>query len=743
MKQSDNNAQAEEYTGKFYKWIYRNENSSYCIGIYHNKDGYSTLVGNDLPDHPYPVTFQGQWVVNKTFGQQFRVDMILGLLPTEASHIEQFIAEQKVGIGQKRARQMLDLVGLSAFWDTLEKDPLLFCSIKGVKDSAVLALQEKVLSLTLQKELFRFFGSELPLSSQQYKKICKLYDDDLKEALSAIRSNPFVLMSCGYRFDELDRFTAARISLPINDPQRLLAAAQQSLLDAKQKSHVGLPLSELVANMDKLLTPKGRVAKEDLEAFLYGAAGEESLYYSGGLYYLPRAYKEESLVANKLIQMASCKDGNKISRAAFDKEICHYEAKKGFNLSAEQTEAVWTALTCCVCVITGGPGSGKSTILDAILHCWAKFRNESWQLMAPTGKAAVRMTETTQQLATTIHSALGLDVGDEKIDDVNPYVNTLYSSLIVIDEASMIDQTVMAGIMQAVGGKDRDGKMQHLVLVGDPDQLPSVGWGNVLGDIINSGTIPVCQLKTIYRQSSDNPIIANSIRIQSGRTELDWSNRSFRRYHCGTDAENAEKACLFYERCVKQFGIEDVVLLSPFHRKKEISTDTLNAMLQERMNPNGGQREINIKGKRFRIHDRVMQLRNTDLLSNGDVGTVIEVYAHTGDTETCLTVDFGLDASGKPLIQKYTRDELVQLELAYAISVHKAQGSQYKTVIVIMPNQYSAFLRRSIFYTAYTRSKENVAIFSPTDTLTQCILNDKQDDRYTNLAERLQAMLNK
>jgi len=275
-------------------------------------------------------------------------------------------------------------------------------------------------------------------------------------------------------------------------------------------------------------------------------------------------------------------------------------------------------------------------------------------------------------------------------------------------------------------------KKQHIVFVGDPDQLPSVGWGNVLADMIQSKVVPVCKLQTIYRQGKENPIITNAQRMLRGDTEMDWSNRSFRRYHCGDDTDNMQAACKFYKRCVDQFGIDEVVMLSPYHRKTAISTDSLNRLLQDMMNPDVGQGSISFMGRVFRNGDRVMQLRNTDKLSNGDVGTVIGVYPRADGSETCLAVEYSDD-----LVVPYIREELVQLELAYAISVHKSQGSQYKTVIVVLPNESSRFLRRSILYTAITRSSMNVAIISPTDTIRACIVNDKEDERFTNLQARL------
>lgn len=280
-------------------------------------------------------------------------------------------------------------------------------------------------------------------------------------------------------------------------------------------------------------------------------------------------------------------------------------------------------------------------------------------------------------------------------------------------------------------------KTQHLVLVGDPDQLPSVGWGNVLADIIASGVIPVRKLNTIYRQGKGNPIITNSGKMQAGDVDLEWGD-TFKRYHHGDDQQNMEAACELFRRCVKQFGIKDVCMLSPYANPgKAISTACLNKRLQENLNPANGRPQISYgKEKYFRVGDRVMQLVNTESASNGDVGTVTWIAQKAGQDEVCLRVKFD---NGTQI--EYVRENITQLDLAYAISIHKSQGSQYKTVIVVLPNDTSPFLRLNLLYTAITRSSKNIAIISPTSTISYCIRNNKKDTRYTSLAARLQARM--
>lgn len=732
MKQTDTST---EITGRFFRQLYRSADGSYCVCLYtHNRETF-TVVGSDLPEVTFPVTFVGQWKVDAKYGKQFVVDMIVNQLPSAGKDICQYIASLKIGIGVKRAEKMLNLVGLDNFWTAIEQDPMQFCAVKGIDSKTVLLLKDALSKMAAQQGLFKLLAGDLSCDSRQYKKICNFFSNNTALMLDSIQENPFVLMKCGYTFEELDYYSARHTHYPVNDYRRLLAATQQALLDARQESHVGLPSDVLIEKVSSLLSKQAPVGTADIVDFLDGASCEQSIIHSYGLYYLPRAYKEESRIAELLVEQAKRSNRN-LSRKKFEKAMAEYSQDKGFVLSDDQQNAVWEALTRSICIITGGPGTGKSTILDALLFCWKKFYDEEWLLMAPTGKAAVRMTETTQQPAATIHSSLGLQVNNDSIDELNDQVASIYASLIIVDETSMIDQSVMTSLEIALQNGSDSKKTQHLVLVGDPDQLPSVGWGNVLADLIESGVIPVRRLTTIYRQGAGNPIITNAARIQSGSTELDFTQKSFRRGHYGSDEANKEEACKFYLKCVQHYGIENVALLSPYHRATAISTIALNQQLQEAINPNRGQGEVKFMGTAFRTGDRVMQLKNTDTLSNGDVGTIAYADPNAPEEDPCVFVKFE-----NGVTCEYTRDNLKQLELAYATSIHKSQGSQWPVVITILPNRFTTFLRRNLLYTAITRSSQNVAIISPLETIRKCIENNKKDDRYTRLRLRLQELL--
>lgn len=694
------------------------------------------MVGSELPDADYPVTFEGKWMKHPTFGDQFRVDRIVNQLPSSRQDIIRFVRKTSSLFTERTADMLVDTIGIKDFWTILRNNPERMAHIEGIGEQRVLSLLNAVKQLTAQDDLQTLFGEDLPLSTSQYRKICSLYEDCDGFLEDEILNDPFFLIHVGYAFKKLDKFAAAHTSIPPHDYRRLLGAAQSILLDVQRSSHVGLPVQLMLNKLQEELRSVAPVNEADCKSFLNRACANHDLVFSAGMFYLNRAHQEETTLSQILSEMAALPPRD-IDRKDFDKRMHSYAQTKGFALSPDQQEAVWTALTRQICVITGGPGTGKSTILDAILYCWRIFHTDGdWLQMAPTGKAAVRMTETTGQPSATIHSLLelGLNSGFQEMEDVSAEIS---QSLIVIDESSMIDLSVASSLVRSLANAKSG--TQHLVLVGDPDQLPSVGYGNVLADMISSGTIPVCSLNTIYRQAAGNPIITNSLKMKADDADLVWDNPMFRRYHTGTDANNMESACTLYLRLVKKVGIENVVLLSPFHEKTDISTNALNKKLQDSINPRRGKSTfIRTARGEFRLGDRVMQLRNREWLSNGDVGTITEVNPKADDDEACLSVEF---ESG--IIQGYNWEDIKQLELAYAISVHKSQGSQYKCVLVVLPNDTSSFLTRSILYTAITRAKEYVALFGPVSTIRYMIHNDRKDVRHTRLVPRLQSAAKK
>lgn len=718
----------EHYTGKFFREIFCNKDTGYCVFLYNNGKDVTTVVGTELPKAEYPVTFSGKWVQHKDYGMQFEADMVVEQVPTGREDIITFIAKMKIGIGRKKVQKMLEIVHETKFWDTVQQTPETFGSI--VNSDCMTRLQQRVKRLLFMQEIARVCGSDLRIDVSRYKQICSVFKDQLDELVDMIKENPYILVMAGFTFSELDAFNSKRSRLPAKDDQRLLGACLYVLLDGIEQCHGCLPINTIVEQMVALLKDLGKVDAHDCEEFLRQADARQEIAICNGMCYLNRSFEEESALVNILTELNAVPPSD-LNPMLFHGFIRDYEAEKGFQLSEDQKNAVWTAMTRSVCVITGGPGTGKSTILDAIRACWKSFRpSEQTSLMAPTGRAAVRMTEVTNESACTVHSRLQLAIGDTSMKYMKDSGTCMKEELVIVDETSMLDQSTSAALVTALKGRF-DKKRQHLILVGDPDQLPSVAYGNVLADIIESGVIPVCSLSTVYRQAADNPIIENSIRIKNGDPELLWTP-TFKAFHNGSELGNKDAVRKFFTACVKQYGIENVALLSPYHQKTEISTNALNLVLQDAINPDVGQPAITYGKRQYRLRDWVMMLKNTESLSNGDIGTIVEINHETMDQEAGVTVRFE-----NGITEFFSKENLSRLDLAYALTVHKSQGGQYRVVIMILPDKPSKFLQRRVIYTGVTRSKELFAVFGPRHVLSYAIRNNKYDKRYTGLVLRL------
>ena len=718
----------EHYTGKFFREIFANKDTGYCVYLYINGKDVTTVVGTELPKTDYPITFSGKWVQHKDYGIQFEAEMVVEQVPTNREDIITFVAKMKIGISRKKVQRMLEIVPETKFWATVQQAPETFEAI--VNTDCMSRLQQRVKRLLFMQEIARVCGSDIRIDVARYKQICSVFKDQLDDIVEMIKENPYILVTAGFSFSELDSFNRKHSHIPANDARRLLGACLSVLLDGIDQCHGCLPVNMVIEQMVLILRDLGAISASECAEFLKQAVARQEIAVCNGMYYLNRSFEEESALVNILTELNAI-PADELNRELFNSFITSYEKEKGFQLSPDQKNAVWTAMTRSVCVITGGPGTGKSTILDAIRACWSSFRpNEQNTLMAPTGRAAVRMTEVTGETAFTVHSRLQLAIGDASMKYMKDSGASVYDALVIVDETSMLDQSTSAALVAALKGRYEKTR-QHLVLVGDPDQLPSVAYGNVLADIIESGVVPVCSLSTVYRQAADNPIIENSIRIKNGNLDLLWTP-TFKAYHNGSELANKVAVRKFFTACVKQYGIENVTLLSPYHQKTDISTNALNLELQNAINPDMGQPAIQYGKRQYRLHDWVMMLKNTESLSNGDIGTIIEVVSETADKEAGVVVKFE-----NGIKEFFSKENLSRLDLAYALTVHKSQGGQYRVVIMILPDKPSKFLQRRVIYTGVTRAKEYFAVFGPQHVLAYAIRNNKYDKRYTGLVLRL------
>lgn len=717
---------SSRYSGKFFRKIYRNEDTGYCVYLFRKGADTTTVCGINLPEASYPVTFLGRYVNHAQYGRQFEVSIVMNQLPESRKDILSYISSMHIGIGKKSAGQLLEISSPETFWTDIAQNPEQFYPAIGKEKMD--KLRKNVQKMTILQSLLQMFGNYLHMDAARYQRLCALFQDDMDSLLKTVAEDPFVLLYAGFRFHEVDCYCALRALFGAGDYRRLLGAATQVLLEAQSQCSAGVNAEDMAGKMAANLSGCGSVPCFECETFLEQALERQDLYLAAGNYYLPRSYDEESAIVT-VLERLNAVPAEDIDEAAFADCISNYEGSMGLLLSQEQKNAIQTALTKSICIITGGPGTGKSTILDAICYCWAHFfPNGGCTLMAPTGRAAVRMMEVTGLPASTIHSALSLPADMPTIRNLVTGKHEITDGLVIVDESSMVDQSTAAALLLALCGSQKNLR-QHMIFVGDPNQLPSVGYGNFLADMIASQVIPVCSLSNVYRQAADNPIIANSMKIKDGSADLLWTP-SFRGYDNGGEEKNMEAVCQFYRQCIKAYGIENVALLSPYRKKTGISTNVLNERLQAAVNPANGEPFIKSGNRVFRLYDRVMMLKNTESLSNGDIGTITQVDPDAEDPY--LLVRFGNGVE-----QKFPKEDLFFLDLAYAISIHKSQGGQFKVVLMVLPDHPSKFLRRDMVYTGITRAKENVAVFGSLRTLKKAIQDGIPEERITGLAKRL------
>ena len=716
----------EKLTGRFVHRVYYSEESGYTIALYDTESsGEVAVVGQELPDAVYPITFLGKWVNNERFGRQFQAEVILQSLPTKENDIINFLPTLKIGIGKRLAKKLLAGIPASEFWTTLSTNPDSFSDY--VSEAVAYKLRNKVKNLMAMQAFVAACGTDLKVDMARYRQICSVFHD--ANAADLLAENPFCFIAAGIPFHELDFYASRHTDYPLDDYRRVLGAIQQVLLDGQAECHSCMPEPLVLDGMERLLREYGGLDRQFCLSALHYSVRQDDICRWQDMYYLPAAFDDETFLVHRLKELAG-KENRALKPEKFADFMEKYEAEVGFHLSEEQRNAVYTALTRSVCVITGGPGTGKSSILDAIVRGFkVLYQVEDVCLLAPTGRASVRMAEVTGLGASTIHSRLGLGITEgpvisRKVEETNPVEN----ELVAVDETSMVDLQTAASLVRSLN--KRSG-YQHLVLIGDPNQLPSVGFGNVLADIIASGSVPVCALNNVYRQEDGNPIITNARKMQEGDPALHYTD-SFRLFDLGNENASFEKACVLYKKFVKQHGADQVALLSPYVKEAQrISTKNLNAALQEILNPDVGQGFIKYGKRVFRVNDRVVMMKNTEALSNGDVGTILALK-ESEDAREYFEIQFECGIS-----QTFFKEDLRHLDLAYALSIHKSQGSQYDTVIIVLPDRSSSFLRRNLIYTGVTRAKKNVFIFGSERVLRYAILNDKYDLRYSGLAKRL------
>ncbi len=718
--------------------IYSNDENGYTVLRLNLDGGGQVTVVGTLP-FAAPgelLSVEGEWTSHQVHGSQFKAQSFLRSLPSSQSGVYLYLASGVIkGVGPATARNIVEAFGEDAL-RILETEPERLCEIKGIPRKRAESIGAEFRRQSALRRLLEFFAeNEIKLSYAM--RLYKSYGDD---AMSALYANPYLLTDeyFGASFAEADRL-ALRLGFESDCPERVESAVQFELSHNANNGHCFIPEEKLAAAVSQLIGVSQDIAlsaidrlKESGEVVLEEIAGQKAVY-------LARLYRAETYVAWRLLQMS-----HKTSGASYGAErfLDRAEAEMGVTLAENQRLAVKEAVQYGVFALTGGPGTGKTTTIRAILKIFDMMGLET-ALAAPTGRAAKRMQELCGRDASTIHRLLETGYDQElgfmvfKRDADDP----LKAEAVILDEASMVDISLMQARLCALKPGCR------LILVGDADQLPSVGPGNVLKDLLRSEVIPAVRLTEVFRQAQESHIVRNAHLINRGEEPDIRKNQGdffFLRRKSGESAvETVLELCA--SRLPEKMGIpaEEIQVLSP-SRRYTTGTFSLNQQLQKALNPPAeGKAEKSFGEFLFRTGDRVMQIRNNyDMIwrkpdgesgvgvYNGDVGRITEVDLPA----QTLTVAF------EDKYAVYTFDLLGDLEPAYAMTVHKAQGSEYRAVILSLGKCAPTLLSRAVLYTAVTRARELLIVVGDDDAFRQMVANNRTQKRYSGLKTRLQAV---
>ena len=724
-----------EINGIISSVIYLNDENGYAVVRMETDSGEMVTAVGCLP-YIAPgemISAEGSWVTNAQHGRQFKIEQSNRLLPTSADGIYEYLAGSTVkGIGPATAALIVDRFKEKSL-DILEMHPEKLAEIKGIsltkaKDlSASFKKQAGVRRLT---EFLCAYGIK-PLVA------LKLYRAYGSAALETVHENPYIISAShiGASFAEADNL-ALELGIEGDSINRISAAVLFELQHNSGNGHCFIPRDKLIAATSQLISVPADLVSDAID----------SLSENGGLVcdkvanlnvcYLTELYEAETYTAERLKSMVGLKTK---SSANIERLITKLESLYDISYAPLQKQSIELALNNRILVITGGPGTGKTTILKGILSLYDELELETL-LAAPTGRAAKRMSELTGREASTIHRLLGAKMAEdgETVVFSKHEGDPLNCDALVLDECSMVDITLMSSLLKALKPGCR------LVLVGDADQLPSVGPGNVFSDIIRSQTVPTVRLTEIFRQKGDSRIVRNAHMINRGEhPDFEANTGDFfrlRRLKGGTAVETIVELCA--RRLPENMKIPSasIQVLSPT-RKGETGTVNLNKRLQAALNPPSESKKEKLFGEAvFRVGDRVIQTKNNyDTIwktkggvsgagvYNGDIGTIAQIDSIT---ET-LTVDF------EDKLATYSFEMLNELEHAWALTVHKSQGSEYRAVVLALSGDVQMLLTRGVLYTAVTRAKELLIMVGDDNIAHRMIDNNKQSRRYSALRLRL------
>ncbi len=732
-------------TGTIDEIIFANPDNGYMICMIDSaEEGLFTATGY----MPYVtegerVALTGGWVTHPDYGEQFKIVYYETIMPSDEDSILKYLSSGIIkGIREMTAKKLVEYFGADIF-NIMLTQPERLAEIKGISPDKAKKIGEAYSELQSVQGIVMFL-QQYNVSANMAVKVHNVLGSG---AVDAIKANPYILADrvegIGFKISDTIAFN---MGVPKNSSFRIRSGIKYIMQEAAYTSgHTYLPKQVLIEHAVYTLG----VEENEAESALAELVAERSVFpdrvENTDVCYLFGYYDAEIYIARRLYSMANHTPKFTLTEKKAEAAIDDIETEQEIELAPEQRDAAYTALTSDCMVLTGGPGTGKTTTINTIIELLESLKL-SIALAAPTGRAAKRLSEVTGREAKTIHRLLGTQM---KSGGVHTFVhneeNPLTADVIILDEVSMVDTLLMSSFLKAVKYGAR------LILVGDADQLPSVGAGNVLRDIVESGVVPVIKLTKIFRQAEESLIIVNAHRINRGELP-DLSSKTSDFFFLRRN--NAEQAAytiadLYKNRLPKSYGVNpvtDIQIISPT-KKGVTGTVSLNKLLQLHINPPSTiKAEHSYGGTVFRVGDKVMQTKNNyDMIYsridgedgmgifNGDMGIIKEI----SEPDKCMTIVFDEDKE-----VDYPFAALDELDLAYAVTVHKSQGNEFPFVLMPVCSFSPMLMNRNLLYTAVTRAKDMAVLVGSEITIRNMTLSTRFDDRFTGLGEKLNIMKN-
>ena len=722
-------------TGTVEDVVFYNEDNGYIVVDLDCGGELVTAVGNlgDVREGE-SLTLLGEYINSPKYGRQFKAEVCERSLPNTESAVRKFLGSGVIaGIGPAMAKRIVTAFG-SRTLEMIENDPGQLSSIKGISPESARKIGEdfrKIAGLRKAVTYFARYGLPPAVVALAWKK----YE---LNTVQAVEDNPWCLCGTGIElpFREADR-VARDMDFPMDSEERILAGILWCLRENANNGHTCITENDLSDRVTYELQVNEKQFWNGL--MMAEERGEITRCdkYDDKFVFLTEYYRAECSIAEKLAEMIKRHDGGEVD---FSQEIAGVELEQGIRYEALQREAINGCMNNHVFILTGGPGTGKTTTLNAVISLCRK-RGLKMKLAAPTGRAAKRMADLTGAPAQTIHRLLEVDFGSKAHAFKRREDNPLTCDVLIIDEMSMVDTLLMDSLLKAIRPRTR------LIMVGDSNQLPSVGAGNILRDLISSGRVPAVELKEIFRQAAQSLIVTNAHRIVEGSMPVlnDRKNDFFFMESVNEEDTLRLVVDLCRRRLPASYGyspLEDIQVLCP-SRIGVVGTQNINKELQLALNPPAkGRSEVKFGNTLFRTGDKIMQTRNdydvewrrgTELshgIFNGDIGLI-----RTADkVNNRLEIDF----DGRKAV--YDAEMMKKIEHAYAVTIHKSQGSEYPAVIIPLPNGMDKLTYRNLLYTAVTRAKSTLILIGTVRKVQSMVENDRRMMRYSCLKPMLEDM---